>query len=92
MSRYIEQIIGIVVGCRTAGGRSSAAPVSSAAPKKKHLIKAALFGRLDQMLWMAVQGGVWTGKAVVWTVVYIFNHFENLIKAINQINNSPKRQ
>ena len=31
-------------------GRSSAAPVSSAAPKKKHLIEAAPFGRLDQML------------------------------------------
>ena len=31
-------------------GRSSAGPVSSAAPKKKHLIEAAPFGRLDQML------------------------------------------
>ena len=31
-------------------GRSSVAPVSSAAPKKKHLIEAAPFGRLDQML------------------------------------------
>ena len=30
--------------------RSSAARVSSAAPKKKHLIEAAPFGRLDQML------------------------------------------
>ena len=40
-------------GGRPAGrpaGRSLAAPVSSAAPKKKHLIEAALFGRLDQML------------------------------------------
>ena len=27
--------------------------------KKKHLIEAALFGRLDQMLRRAVQGGVW---------------------------------
>ena len=31
-------------------GRSYAAPVSSAAPKKKHLIEAAPFGRLDQIL------------------------------------------
>ena len=31
-------------------GRSSVAPVSSAAPKNKHLIEAAPFGRLDQML------------------------------------------
>ena len=30
-------------------GRSSAARVSSAAPKKKHLIEAAPFGRLDEM-------------------------------------------
>ena len=30
-------------------GRSSAAPVSSTAPKKNHLIEAAPFGRLDQM-------------------------------------------
>ena len=37
-------------------GRSSAAPVSSAAPKKKHLIEAAPFGRLDQMLSTVVQG------------------------------------
>ena len=38
-----------VDGRRTAGGRSSAARVSSAAPKKNHLIEAAPFGRLDQM-------------------------------------------
>ena len=31
-------------------GQSSAAPVSSAAPNKNHLIEASLFGRLDQML------------------------------------------
>ena len=31
-------------------GPSWAAPVSSAVPKKKHLIEAAPFGRLDQML------------------------------------------
>ena len=35
---------------RRPAGRSSAAPVSSAAPKKKHLIEAVPFGRLDQML------------------------------------------
>ena len=35
----------------TVVGRSSAVPVSSAAPNKKnHLIKAAPFGCLDQML------------------------------------------
>ena len=46
-------------------GRSSAAPVSSAAPKKKHLIEAAPFGRLDQMLRTTVQGGwVWGGKVL----------------------------
>ena len=51
-------------GYRTAGGRSSAAPVpsavpvSSTAPKKKHLIKAAPFGRLDQMLSTIVWGGL----------------------------------
>ena len=39
-----------VDGRRTAAGRSSAARVSSAAPKKNHLIEAAPFGRLDQML------------------------------------------
>ena len=38
-------------------GRSSAVhDVSSAAPKKKHLIEAAPFGRLDQMLKTTVQG------------------------------------
>ena len=38
---------------RSAGrpaGRPRAARVSSAAPKKNHLIEAAPFGRLDQML------------------------------------------
>ena len=35
---------------------SLAAPVSSAALKKKHLIGAAPFGRLDQMLRTTVQG------------------------------------
>ena len=35
-------------------GRSLAAPVSSAARKKRHLIEAAPFGRLDQMLRMTV--------------------------------------
>ena len=40
-------------------GRLSAAPVSSVAPKKKHLIEAATFGRLDQMLSTIVYGGVW---------------------------------
>ena len=34
--------------------QSWAAPVSSAAPKKKHLIEAAPFGRLDQIHWPAV--------------------------------------
>ena len=34
---------------RRPAGRSSAARVSSAAPKKNHLIEAAPFGRLDQM-------------------------------------------
>ena len=33
------------------------------APKKKNLIKAAPFGRLDQMLWTAVQGEAWGGFA-----------------------------
>ena len=36
-------------------GQSSAAPVSSAAPTKKHLIEAAPFGRLNQMLRKAVR-------------------------------------
>ena len=36
-------------GRRMVVGRSSTAPVSSAAPKEKHLIEAAPFGRLDQM-------------------------------------------
>ena len=31
--------------------------------KKKHLIEAAPFGRLDQMLSTAVQGGLWEGFA-----------------------------
>ena len=43
-------------------GRSLAARVSSAAPKK-HLIEAAPFGRLDQMLRTIVSGGVWGGFA-----------------------------
>ena len=36
--------------------RLGEAPVSSAALKKKHLIEAALFGRLDQKLRTIVQG------------------------------------
>ena len=50
-------------GCRTAGGRSSASrrrrrcTCRQRRRKKKHLIEAAPFGRLDQMLRMAVQTG-----------------------------------
>ena len=47
-------------GVRPADGRrrrSSAAPLSSAAPKKNPLIEAAPFGCLDQMLIMIVLGG-----------------------------------
>ena len=36
--------------------------VSSSAPKKFHLVEAALFGRLDQMLSTVLLGG-WRGKA-----------------------------
>ena len=39
-----------------AGRPAGRSPVSSAAPKKKHLIEAAPFGRLDQMLWTTVEG------------------------------------
>ena len=49
--------------------RSSAARVSSAVAKKKHLIEVAPFGRLDQMLRTTVKGeaggakGGWGGFA-----------------------------
>ena len=43
-SRFVKKNVVFLVG------RSSAAPMSSAAPKKKHLIEAAPFSRLDQML------------------------------------------
>ena len=36
----------------------------SAAPKKKYLIEAASFGRLDQMPITAVQGGFWAQGAL----------------------------
>ena len=39
------------------------AHVVSGAEKKNHLIEVTLFGRLDQMLRTAVQGGVWRGFA-----------------------------
>ena len=57
--------IGSVDSRRTDGRRTvvqpdvRAAPVSSAAPKKNHLIEAASFGRLDQMLRTAVQEGTY---------------------------------
>ena len=44
-------------------GRSWAVPVSSAAPKKKHLIEEASFGRLDQMLRTTDWGGGSGGAA-----------------------------
>ena len=45
-SRYREKVF---LDKPCPAGRSPAAPVSSAAPKKNHLIEAAPFGRLDQM-------------------------------------------
>ena len=49
-------------GCGTADDDGGARVVSSA-EKKKHLIEAAPFGHLDQMLITIVYGGVWGGFA-----------------------------